>query len=100
MSRVDSDPEDMWRLKVGSFSPSFLAAVVQLQLDRVDRGVRAHVDRRTHPERTDPFDGFGASMTNNFGPLEADAFFLLITIDRLRRLCRSYERMLGPQEVR
>jgi hypothetical protein len=87
-----------WAFRIGTFSPSFWAGVVQLQLSRIEAAVDAHRARRPHPERRSSFDGFGASMTHGLGPLNADAFFLVIAADRLAVLGRLYkERFTSPQ---
>jgi len=87
--------------KVGTFSPAFLSGVIELQLRRLERGVAAHRDRRPHPERPDPGDGFAASLTHDLGPVDADAFFLLIALHRLLTIANLYERRSAtPEAVR
>lgn len=81
---VDDPWERAHRFRIGTFSPSFWAGVVQLQLQRMDADTRVHMERRVHPERMAmPFDGFGASLTHDLGIFDADAFFLVIAIHRI-----------------
>ena len=91
--------ERNWRFKVGTFSPSFWSEVVQLQLTRLEAGAHAHRERVDHPERRSVWDGFGASMTHDLGLVNADAYFLLMAIERVLRIARVYEEELPDRYV-
>jgi hypothetical protein len=78
-----ADPgDDFWLFRVGATSPAYWSAVVELQLRRLEEGIAAHTARRDHPARgPNSFaDGFSASLMHSFGPMQADAYFLLVAV--------------------
>jgi hypothetical protein len=100
-AKTDGPWERELESKVGTFSPAFWSGVVELQLRRLEAGIAAHRERRPHPDRPDPLDGFGASLTHDLGPVDADAFFLLIALHRLVTIAEFYERRSAtPKAVR
>lgn len=100
MTELDEDL-DFWLHKIGATSPSFWSAVAGVQLRRVEEGVIANEEHRDHPARepNSCFDGFAASLTHSFGPLQADSYFLLVAIRHVLALAESVLNRFGDDSV-
>src|SRR5262245_15109829 len=79
------DAESEWRFVLGP-SPAFWSEATQIQLARIEQGAKAHQAREPHRDRRDTFDGFGASLMHDLGPMQADAYFLLHAVRHVLRL--------------
>jgi hypothetical protein len=99
MPAPDDDWERGWVLRIGSASPSFWAEVARMQLQRIERGAEAHRRRELHPERRSDRDGFAAALAP-FGPMQADAYFLLVAVRHLLDLADRYGERYGEAAVR
>jgi hypothetical protein len=98
----ESDDDELWKanweFRIGTFSSAYWAAVVEMQLQRLERGADAHRARRLHPARTSESDRFAEAMTHT-GPINADGFFLILAIERLLVLAKLYERRYDASRV-
>lgn len=83
---MEHDQDGMGRFGIGPTSPAYWGAVIEMQRRRIERGCEAFASRRPHPDRSSPFDGFGASFMHENGPILADVHFLLIAISPSRTL--------------
>jgi hypothetical protein len=71
-----------------------------MQLRRLDRGADAFRRRLPHPERVNPDDGFSTTATGDLGPIEADAYLLIIAVRHLLALSDRYAERFDAAQVR
>lgn len=88
-----------WHLRMGAVAASYWGAVVEMQLRRLERGTEAHRRRELHPERVTRADGFEAAMTGDFGPMQADAYLLIVAVRHLLALADRYAERHSPERV-
>jgi len=86
---------------MGPTAPSFWRGTIEMQRDRVLCGWNAWQDEhRRHPDRSaDPADGFATCLLHDFGPMLADAHFMLVAIRRLEMCCRQMHRVSGNRLI-
>jgi hypothetical protein len=97
---TDDEWEQTWLMRIGSITPAFWGEVVQMQLCRIERGAEAHRRREPHPERGSAADGFAASLSHGFGPIQADAYFLLAAVRHILTLADRYAERFDSDRVR